>query len=325
MLKKSEVEKLGRDLAKLKELPDRDSREAHLSETYGKGNGGKPRLQSFPSVMWPVIMSLLDPSITSRKRKYPLKRIFDALLYITRTGCQWRQLPTVYPPWETVYYYFRQWTASGLFENLNANVVALCRTIAGRQACPSLTILDSRSMQGSHFLLRTLSGYDGGKKTKGRKQQIIVDVNGFVIDVYVHPANIHDSVGGREAVKRLRFLSEREVRKLLADSGYRGNEMKKAADEANWTIVIRPRNLETNEFTPEPKRWIVERTNSWMEGFRRLARDYERLDESVESFVFIANLAIMLNRIDCQFVDGVDNAVAKGCDWTRKASETAAV
>ena len=132
---------------------------------------------------WQVIKKILEPQ--GRKRKHSLRGIMNAILYINRTGCQWRMLPTDFAPWQTVYYYFRKWKFEGVFEEVMDTLRSLIRKQAGRQESPSLGIMDSRSVRTSHHV-DSDRGIDGNKKIKGRKEHIIVDTLGLPMAVAIH-------------------------------------------------------------------------------------------------------------------------------------------
>jgi putative transposase len=110
----------------------------------------------------------IEPFFKSRKRKHSLRHIVNALLYMTKTGVQWRMLPRCYPNWELIYYYFRRWTADGLIEEIHDALRSICRKQAGRKESPSLGLLDSQSVKTS--CITQEKGYDAGKKVSGRNR-----------------------------------------------------------------------------------------------------------------------------------------------------------
>ena len=136
---------------------------------------------------WQVIKKILEPQ--ERKRKHPLREIMNAILYINKTGCQWRMLPSDFSPWQTVYYYFRKWKFEGVFEEVMDVLHSLLRKQSGREESPSLGIIDSRSVKTSHHI-DSDRGIDGNKKIKGRKEHIIVDTLGLPLAVAIHEANL---------------------------------------------------------------------------------------------------------------------------------------
>ena len=142
---------------------------------------------------WQVIEKIINAQ--ERKRKHSLRGIMDAILYIIKTGCQWRMLPKDFAPWQTVYYYFRKWKFEGVIEDIMDTLHALSRKAAGREESPSLGIIDSRSVKTSHHADPSCKGIDGNKKVKGRKEHVVVDALGLPLAVSVHGASVHDSKG----------------------------------------------------------------------------------------------------------------------------------
>lgn len=239
---------------------------------------------------WQIIESLLT---FKRKSKHELRKIWEAICYLTKTGCQWRLLPISYPPWQTVYWYFRKWTLEGVIEIAHKELRKQLRKKGGRKESASLGIIDSHSVRMSSISGQP-RGIDGNKKIKGSKRHIIVDTMGLIICAAAHAANIHDSKGAVEVFDCLydmRFDEER-LEKILADGGYEGNIAKHLKDKMGIALEVVKRN-ESGKWQVIPKRWIVERTFAWLLNFRRLAMDYERTKESAISFVYIAMLILM--------------------------------
>ena len=162
---------------------------------------------------WQVIKNMLDPK--ERFRKYSLRSVFDGILYIVKTGVQWRMLPSDFAPWQTVYYYFSKWKNEGLLEEIFDTLRGIVRRLSGREESPSLGIIDSRSVRTSHHI-DGQRGIDGNKKIKGRKEHIVVDTLGLPMSVRVHPANVHDSVGAEEVFESMRYKFPR-LKRILAD------------------------------------------------------------------------------------------------------------
>jgi putative transposase len=156
---------------------------------------------------WQVIENIIDPN--QRKRKYPLHEIMNALLYIVKSGVQWRMLPKEYAPWESVYYYFRKWKRDGLIEETHDVLVEKIRMGIGKKPTLSVSIINSQSVKACNLCEGDI-GYDGGKKIKGRKRHIVVDTLGLVMIIVIHAANIHDSVGARDVIWTLEILNRTE-------------------------------------------------------------------------------------------------------------------
>ena len=166
---------------------------------------------------WKIIEKFF--SVQERKRKYSLRKIFDAINYLLKTDCQWRMLPKEFPPHNTVFYYFNKWKNEGVFEEFFLRLHIFIRVLLGREECPSLGIIDSRSVKTSHHV-----DIDGNKKIKGRKQQIAVDILGIPLAMVVHEANIHDSIGAVQVFEDMKHKFPR-LAKIIADGGTEENNL----------------------------------------------------------------------------------------------------
>jgi len=242
---------------------------------------------------WQVIENILNGK--KRKRKHSLREIFNAIFYLLKTGCQWRMLPQNFPKWQLVYYYFDQWKEDGTLEELNEILRNMLRKQCGKKSSPSVGLIDSQSVKTTR-IGGEARGYDGGKKIKGRKRHIITDTNGWLLSVIVHAANEHDSQTGFEVMETLRYRFER-MKKIYADGGYRGELTDKVKQQLGWDMEITLRSDKETGFKTLPKRWVIERTFSWLENFRRLAKDYEYNVSSSTAMVFLAFISLALNNI----------------------------
>src|SRR6516225_6130947 len=250
---------------------------------------------------WALIQPLLPAEApTGRPRTHSLRTIVDAIFYAVRAGHAWRLLPQEWPPWKTIYHYFRRWRLDGTWERIHTALREALRRQVGRQAQPSAGIIDSQSAKtteqgGPH-------SFDGGKKINGRKRHVVVDTQGLVLKVVVHPAGLHDRVGAKLVLQALNRIFPR-LRHLWADQGYAGVLRDWTREQTGielevvypwWRQLQRyfPDTLKEAGFQPGfhvlPRRWVVERTFAWLGRYRRLSKDYERLCETTETLIYIA-------------------------------------
>lgn len=228
-----------------------------------------------------------------RKRKYNLRTIWNAILYWNKTGCQWRMLPKDFPKWKTVYYYFTKWVEMGVIEDIMHRVNELVRIMNGREAQPSMVIVDCQSVKTTP--VGGIRGFDANKKINGRKRHIIVDTMGNILTVVVHAAHLHETAMTELVVRRFREEFYR-AKKIIADGGYRGKLKEILKQKHNLDMEIVMRSDSNKGFRILPKRWVVERTFSWFNGYRRLSKDYEFLTENSEAAIQLAAIKINLNK-----------------------------
>lgn len=239
---------------------------------------------------WQFISKFVD---VQRNRKHSLREIINAILYVTKTGCQWRMLPHDFPRWELVYYYFSVWRNNGIWLQIHDALVKQIRKQEGRKEQPTAGIIDSQSVK-STLVSSQDKGFDAGKRIKGIKRHIIVDVLGLILAVVIQGASVQDRDGAKPVIERL-TAKWHKIKKIFADAGYNGKlaEWVKTSFKIKFEIVSRK---EQGRFKVLPKRWIVERTFAWLETNRRNAKNYERLNQTCVAMVHVSAIRRMLNR-----------------------------
>lgn len=229
-----------------------------------------------------------------KPRELSLRQGVNASLYVLKTGCQWRQLPREFPAWSAVYSYFDRWSRDGTWERLNHLLRARRRQKGGRHQHPTAGCLDSQS--GKCTAVPGLRGYAAGKKVKGRKRHILVDMLGLLLAVVVTAASVQDRDGAR-LLLRNRPGSCKKLRKVWVDGGYAGRLVDWVAERFKFCLAVVLRPKQTKQFVLLPRRWVVERTFGWLNHSRRLSKSYERLTRTDEAGIYIAMTRLMLERL----------------------------
>ena len=239
---------------------------------------------------WQIMSKFLD---VERSRKYDLQEIVNATFYLVKTGCQWRLLPGDFPKWQIVYYYFSTWKKNAIWEQIHESLVEQIRKTVGKNEEPTVGIIDAQSVK-STFVSSQEKGFDAGKKIKGIKRHIIVDTLGLILAVVIQSASVQDRDGAVSVIDKL-IENWKNVIKIFADGGYAGKLIGKVKDQFKIKLEIIKRD-ELHTFKILPKRWIVERTFSWIDTNRRNSKNYERLTNTSVAMVHISAIRIMLNR-----------------------------
>ena len=263
------------------------------------------RTRRYPSdttdAEWALIEPLLPTPASNtcyggHPEKHPRRAIVDAIRYLTDNGCKWLALPADFPPWKTVYGFFTRWSRDNIITNLRDALRERLRTRARRDHQPSAGIIDAQSVRAAETVNTHTRGYDAGKKINGRKRHIAVDTNGLLLQVIVTGAHIPDRSAAYLLLRLLRKTQPR-LELVWADGGYTGTLITWAHNTLNLTLQIISKITGQTGFTVLPRRWVVERTLSWLTQARRNVRDYERLPAHSEAFINWAAITLMTRRL----------------------------
>lgn len=256
--------------------------------------------KSYPSDVSDDEWAFVAPYLTLMKedapqREYPLREVFNALRYIVRSGESWRMMPHDLPPWYTVYQQSQRWIAAGVFEAMVDDLRLLLRLAAGRAEDPSAVIMDGRVMQSSPES-GARAGFDGHKKRKGSKVHMVVDTLGLLLTLHVTPANEQERAQVGLLSEQIQRITGDSVQIAFVDQGYTGEDAQRDAAQYGIHLEVVKLPEAKHGFVLLPRRWVVERSFAWMARFRRLARDYERLPQTLVALHFVAFAILMLSR-----------------------------
>lgn len=220
----------------------------------------------------------------------------DAIRYLVAGGITWRAMPADFPAWDRVYAFYRRWRDQGLIAEFHDRLRGQVRASQGREAEPTAAVIDSQSVKGAASVPAASRGFDGGKKINGRKRHVIVDTLGLLLMVLVTPADVTDRDAACGILPPLR-ARYRRIRLVWADGGYTGRLVDWAHEKLQLTLEIVKRSDDMSGFVVLPRRWVVERTLSWLMRSRRLARDYETLPASSEAVALWSMTMLMGRRL----------------------------
>ena len=252
---------------------------------------------------WELVADLVEPYSARGRIGRPAavsrRAIVDAIFYVAATGCQWRALPERYPNWNTVHRHHLRWSRDGTWEQLCDRLRSLVREREGRHPTCSGSVIDARSVRGAATVGASTRGYDAGKKVSGRKTFGVVDTLGLLVAIVIVAASVSDNTGGIAAVDRARAKSGR-LKKVFCDQGFKRTFVAHCAGAHVSAEVVR--RIASGRFEVLPRRWVVERTWSWLMNNRRLQVDYERDPTVAEGFIWAAHSRLLLRRLTSQAI-----------------------
>jgi transposase len=257
--------------------------------------------KSYPSDVTDGEWEFLVPYLTlmredAPQRDYPLRELFNAIRYVVKTGCQWRFLPHDFPPWSAVYQQARRWTQAGVFETIAHDLRICIRVLDDRQEEPSAVIFDARTLQSTPES-GSRAGYDGGKRKKGSKVHAAVDTLGNLLALTITAGNEQERSQVAELAQQVQQVTGGTVEVAFVDQGYTGATAAEQARASEIELEVVKHYEAKRGFVLLPRRWVVERTFGWLGRFRRLARDYERLSQTLAGWHWLAFLTLLLSKI----------------------------
>lgn len=238
---------------------------------------------------------LLTPQ-DAGQRKYPIREVLNALMWMARTGAQWAYLPNDFPPPETVRQQAHRWFEAECFQNAAHDVRLIARVEQGKNSEPTAIVIDSRTLQSTPESGHR-AGFDGAKKRKGTKVHLAVDTLGHVVAILTTPANEQDRAQVKDLCLEVQEATGVHVEVAFADQGYTGEQTALEATEAGVELIVVKRPEASKGFILLPKRWVVERSFAWFSRFRRLGRDLERLPTTLVGFHFLAACVLLSNKL----------------------------
>jgi transposase len=245
---------------------------------------------------WALVVPYLTLNrLDGEHRTYDLRTVFNAVRWLVRTGASWRMMPHDLPPWPAVYQQWQRWVRAGCFEALVHDLRVLLRERAGRAAQPTAMILDSRTLQSTPES-GARAGYDGAKRRKGAKVHAAVDTLGHLLALHVTPANEQDRAQVGVLAAAVQDITGQHVSLGYVDQGYTGDTTADAAAAHGIRLEVVKHTEAKRGFILLPRRWVVERSFAWAARFRRLARDYERLADTLAAYHYLAFACLMLPR-----------------------------
>jgi putative transposase len=254
---------------------------------------------------WATLAPFIPKAKTGgRPRKTDMRAVVNAILFLVKSGCHWRTIDPIphFPPWETVYGYFRDWRRKSVWKKIHYHLYERVRgEIEKREPQPSAIVIDTQSIKTTKMAAIKSRGFDGGKRVKGRKRVLVTDTLGLLVDVSVVPANTHDTKAGERVLTKVakRYKKKKTIQTVFADKGFQGPNLASWVKAKLGAVMQIGENMtsKVTGFVPAKKRWVVERTNAWNLDYRRLVVDHERLLKNSMTMIRIAFIRICLRRL----------------------------
>ena len=235
----------------------------------------------------------------AQQRKHSLREVFNGLRYVVRTGVQWRMVPRDLPPWTVIYQQAQRWVRAQCFQVMIEDLRMLLREFAGRKEQPTAMVVDSRTLQSTPES-GARAGYDGAKRRKGSKVHAAVDTLGHLLALHVTPANEQDREQVEKLAEAVQQITGEHVELAYVDQGYTGEAAKRLAAASPWHRTgggLSAHAGQTRLRSSLPRRWVIERSFAWAARFRRLARDYERMAQTLAGWHYVAFVCLMLGQL----------------------------
>jgi len=253
----------------------------------------RPYPSDAPDEEWSFVVPYLTlTKEDAPQRQYELRDLYNALRWLARAGAPWRLLPANFPQWEAVHQQTHRWLRAGCFEAMTDDLRSIIRVAYGRQGQPSAVILDGRTLQLT-CESGPCTGCDGYKRKRGSKVHMAVDTLGHLLAGHITPANEQERTKVQQLARQVQQVTGQTVKLAFADQGYTGVGAAQAARDEGIELQVIKLSEAKKGFVLLPRRWVVERSFSWVNRFRRLALDYERLPEILAGLHFVVIVTLM--------------------------------